>query len=67
MRAMRRAVDPDLLDGIVDAVTAALQRALDKSEPADASRIIRDAANRHVFGKTRRRPVILPLVMTVES
>ena len=59
------AVDPDLLDGIIGAVTAALEPELERGGASGAERIIRDAVNRHVFGKTRRRPVILPLVMIV--
>jgi ribonuclease J len=59
------AADPDLGAGIADAVTAALLPVLDRGQTAGTERIVRDAANKHVFGKTRRRPVILPIVMTV--
>lgn len=61
------AADPDLLVGIAAAVTAALEPALERGEASGVERVIRDAANKHVFGKTRRRPVILPMVMHVET
>lgn len=53
-------VDPNLLDGVVDAVRSAL----DRDGVSEADRVIREAASKYLFGKTRRRPVIMPLVMT---
>jgi ribonuclease J len=59
------AADPELPVGIAAAVTAALEAALERGDTSGVERVIRDAANKHVFGKTRRRPVILPMVMRV--
>lgn len=61
------AVDPDLLDGVEDAVVAALERLLAGGDSGAAPRVVREAASRYIFGKTRRRPVILPIVMTTEQ
>ncbi len=57
-------VDPDLLDGVVEAVASALERVLQGGDTGAAERVVREAASRYIFGKTRRRPVILPIVMT---
>lgn len=59
-------VDPDLLDGVVEAVVTALERVLQDGDTGAAERAVREAASRYIFGKTRRRPVILPLVMVSE-
>ncbi len=59
-------VDPDLLHGVVEAVTTALERVLRDGDAGAAERAVREAASRYIFGKTRRRPVILPLVMNSE-
>jgi ribonuclease J len=56
----------DLVTGMLDAVQAAfLERA--EGGPSEGgtaySRIIREAAANYLYAKTRRRPMILPLVL----
>lgn len=60
-------LDPDLLDGVVDAVVTALERLLPSGDTEAAPRAVREAASRYIFGKTRRRPVIVPVVITTEG
>lgn len=57
----------DLLDECRDLVTAAVVRALDKGDRDIESlqRVIRKAAGKFVSDRTKRRPMIVPVVMSV--
>ena len=56
----------DLLDECADVVRAAVQEAFDSGDPVDIEtlqRVVRKAAGRFVNDRTRRRPMIVPVVM----
>jgi ribonuclease J len=55
--------DPGLEQGVADAVASALNEHTANGSRSGADRIIREAANRYIFGKTRRRPVIMPVIL----
>jgi ribonuclease J len=57
------AADPELELGVTDAVVSALGEHLASGNRAGADRAIREAANRYIFSKTRRRPVIMPMIL----
>jgi ribonuclease J len=61
------ASDPDLEQGIVDAVTSVLDDYMTRSDSTSLSRVVRDAVNRHVYARTRRRPVILPMIIDIRQ
>jgi ribonuclease J len=56
----------DLLDECADAVRAAVHESFNSGDPADIEalqRVVRKAAGRFVADRTRRRPMIVPVVM----
>lgn len=55
--------DPDLERGIDDAVAEALERALVGGDTQGLHRAIRESASRFIHQRTRRRPVVLPLIL----
>ena len=55
--------DSDLERGIDDAVAEALERALVGGDTQGLYRAIRDSANQYIYKRTKRRPVILPLIL----
>lgn len=55
--------DSDLERGIDDAVAQALERALVGGDTQGLHRAIRESANQYIFKRTKRRPVILPLIL----
>lgn len=55
--------DSDLERGIDDAVAEALERALVGGDTQGLHRAIRESANQYIFKRTKRRPVILPLIL----
>ncbi len=55
--------DSDLERGIDDAVAESLERALVGGDTNGLHRAIRDSANQYIYKRTRRRPVILPLIL----
>ena len=55
--------DPDLERGIEDAVAEALERALVGGDTQGLHRAIRESASRFIHQRSRRRPVILPLIL----
>ena len=55
--------DSDLERGIDDAVAEALERALVGGDTHGLHRAIRDSANQYIYKRTKRRPVILPLIL----
>jgi ribonuclease J len=57
------AADPELETGVTDAVVSALGMHLASGNRSGADRAIREAANRYIFSKTRRRPVIMPMIL----
>jgi ribonuclease J len=60
------AVDPDLIEGVADSVISALEGEIDRDGAGRTARVIREATSKYIYGKTRRRPVVLPMVMTVK-
>lgn len=57
--------DPGLEEGLCDSVAAALVEHLPTGDTSGVNRVIRESATRYIFGQTRRRPVIMPLVLEV--
>lgn len=55
--------DPELERGIDAAVAEALERALVGGDTQGLHRAIRESANRYIFQRTKRRPVVLPLIL----
>lgn len=55
--------DPDLERGIDDAVAEALERALVGGDTQGLHRAIRESANRYIYQRTKRRPVVMPLIL----
>jgi ribonuclease J len=55
--------DSDLERGIDEAVAEALERALIGGDTQGLYRAIRDSANQYIYKRTKRRPVILPLIL----
>lgn len=55
--------DPAIVDAVTDAVRAAVDEHLDDGDAGRLDRVIRDAASRAIYSRTRRRPVILPLIV----
>ncbi len=55
--------DSDLERGIDEAVAEALERALVGGDTQGLHRAIRDSANQYIYKRTKRRPVILPLIL----
>lgn len=55
--------DQEMERGISDAVAEALERALIGGDKQGLYRTIRDTVQRHVFEKTRRRPVVMPIIL----
>ena len=56
----------DLLDECADVVRAAVHETFNSGDPVDietVQRIVRKAAGRFVADRTRRRPMIVPVVM----
>lgn len=55
--------DPDLERGIDEAVSEALERALVGGDTRGLHRAIRESASRFIHQRTRRRPVVLPMIL----
>lgn len=53
----------DLTQGIADAVRSALNARPFGSDSQATNRVIREAASRYVYTQTKRRPMILPLIL----
>jgi ribonuclease J len=59
------ASDPEVEQGIVDTAVSALNEHRGSNDTVRLQRVMGDAIQRHVFSKTRRRPVIVPIVLDV--
>ncbi|MCA9834137.1 MAG: ribonuclease J [Thermomicrobiales bacterium] len=55
--------DPLLEQGIDEAVAEALERALIAGDLQGLHHAVRESAQKYVFSRTKRRPVILPLIL----
>ena len=55
--------DSDLERGIDEAVAESLERALVGGDTHGLHRAIRDSANQYIYKRTKRRPVVLPLIL----
>lgn len=55
--------DPDMEKGIDDAVAEALERALVGGDTQGLHRAIRESASRYIHQRTRRRPVVMPMIL----
>ncbi|MCO5218741.1 MAG: ribonuclease J [Thermomicrobiales bacterium] len=55
--------DPELEQGIDDAVAEGLEKALLLGDSQGLHQAIRESAQKYVFSRTKRRPVILPLIL----
>lgn len=56
-------VDTAIEQGLVDAVRSALDLALERGDDQKIVQAIRDAAQKYVYGKTKRRPVVEPIIL----
>lgn len=54
-----------LVQGVADAVRTALNAQPFGSDSKAMNRVIREAASSYLFGQTKRRPMILPLVLDI--
>lgn len=55
--------DPDMEKGIDDAVAEALEKQLSGGDTQGLHRVIRESASRYIHQRTRRRPVVMPLIL----
>lgn len=55
----------ELAQGVADAVRSALNAQTFGNDPRATNRVIREAASRYVYAQTKRRPMILPLVLDI--
>lgn len=54
----------ELASGVSNAVCAALsEQSSGDADPSATTRLIRDTASKHIYSQTRRRPMILPLIL----
>ena len=55
----------DLAQGVADAVRSALNARPFGSDSRATNRVVREAASRYVYAQTKRRPMILPLILDI--
>lgn len=58
---------PEMEDGLINAALDALHQHLDRPEVGKLQRVMGDAVNRYIFSSTRRRPVVVPIVLQVDG
>lgn len=57
--------DPELEQGIDDAVAEALGKSLEAGDSQAVYRVISESAQKYVYSRTKRRPTIIPVILEV--